>query len=96
MVTHEELYKIAALAKLSLEGEDMDALLADMSGIIGFANAVSEAPLSASGAGDSGEVTVLREDDVTPSFPAELLLKNAPARSDNFFLARGKRLEGHE
>ena len=43
MITYDELKKLAALAKLSLDDEDADALIADISSILEFADAVAEA-----------------------------------------------------
>ena len=95
MVTYEELKKIAALAKLSLEGEDTDRLLVEMSNMVEFADQVSRAPVRER-QGEPREPSPLREDAVCPSFSADEVLKNAHERSENFFLARGKGLTVEE
>jgi Asp-tRNA(Asn)/Glu-tRNA(Gln) amidotransferase C subunit len=43
MITYDELKKLAALAKLSLDGEDMDALAKDISNILEFADTIAQA-----------------------------------------------------
>jgi aspartyl/glutamyl-tRNA(Asn/Gln) amidotransferase C subunit len=88
MITYEELKKIAALAKLSLDGEDMDALAKDISDILSFADTIAQAtvdlPAGSAGAAD----WCLREDVVKPSFPVEDLLSNAGEQQDGYFVAR--------
>ncbi len=91
MVTYEELQKIAALAKLSLEGEDTDRLLGEMSNVIAFADQVSRAPVREREEGPR-EPSPLRAAEVCPSLTPGEVLKNAHERSENFFLARGKGL----
>jgi len=91
MVTYEELKKIAALAKLSLEGEDAEKLLDEMSNMVAFADQVSRAPVRERREGPR-EPSPLREDEARPSLSPDEVLQNAHERSENFFLARGKGL----
>ena len=91
MVTYEELQKIAALAKLSLEGEDTEGLLGEISNMVEFADQVSRAPVRERREGKR-EPSPLRPDEVCPSLSSDEVLKNAHERSENFFLARGKGL----
>ena len=87
MITQNELQKIARLAKLSLAGEDMDAIMADMTNIISVAQSIDGADLSnLDCAGDSVTVA-LREDIVMPSLPAEVILSNAAVKRDGCFSA---------
>ena len=88
MVTTETLLKIAGLAKISLEGEDLDALVADFESIIAFADAVNSADLSAMDITEHDEPYPLREDILVPSAPNEKVLQNAPAAHDGFFVAK--------
>lgn len=88
MVTHDELKRIAALAKLSLEGVDMDGLAGDMNGIIDFANAISEAVVK--DFVEQPDPAVLREDVVCASYDVEQILSNAGSRQDGFFVANRK------
>ena len=87
MVDHEELKKLAALAKLSLDGEDEAALIRDISEILDFARAVEEA--EADPADEAAmEPWPLREDVVAPSFDNASILKNAGEARDGYFVAR--------
>lgn len=89
MVTHEEILKVANLAKLSVAPEELDGLTEDMNEIIRFADTVGEA------AADVGEFdninglfNVFREDAVAPSYDREEILHNAPCAEDGYFLVR--------
>ncbi|MDR2420981.1 MAG: aspartyl/glutamyl-tRNA amidotransferase subunit C [Oscillospiraceae bacterium] len=89
MITHEELKKIAALAKLSLDGEDLDALAEDVGAVIDFANDIAEADLSSFDLTERDEEYPLREDVAAPSVPAEKILSNAAESRGGYFVARG-------
>ena len=82
------LQKIAALAKISLEGEDLDALVAEFESIIAFADAVNAADLSAMDTTEHDDPYPLREDVLLPSSPTERVLQNAPAAHDGYFVAK--------
>lgn len=87
MILLDELKKLANLAKLSLEGEDVDALAADITSILEFANTVSEAVVDLPKDEAAGAYN-LREDVVAPSYPAEEILLNAAEKLDTYFVAR--------
>ena len=92
MVTHEEILKIANLAKLSVTPEELDGLTKDMNEIIGFADTISAAAADASDFDNiNGLSNVFREDTVVPSFDREEILKNAESREDGYFLVRRRR-----
>ena len=86
MITLTELEKIASLAKLSLENEDVDSLAADISEMVEFANAVVTVETDDS-VDDAPEVFALREDVVAASYPNEKLLSNAGEVRNGFFVA---------
>ena len=89
MVTHEEILKIARLARLSVEPEELDGLTNDMNSIIEFADAVNSVAAADSGFDNINNLSnVLREDEVVPSFDREEILKNAPNQEDGYFLVR--------
>lgn len=89
MVTHEEILKIARLAKLSVEPEELDGLTKDMNSIIEFADAIGSAVADVSDFDNiNGLSNVFREDTVEPSFGREEILKNAPNQEDGYFLVR--------
>lgn len=91
MITVDELYKIAALAKLSLDGEDIEALRNDISSVLEFADTIAQAVVELSdentpdAAADSG---AFRDDTVRPSYPIDEILSNAGERRDGYFVAR--------
>jgi aspartyl-tRNA(Asn)/glutamyl-tRNA(Gln) amidotransferase subunit C len=89
MITREELKKIAALAMLSLDGEDLDALAEEVGAVIEFADAVAEADLSQFDLTERDEECPLREDVAAPSVPVEKILSNAAEARGGFFVARG-------
>ncbi|MDF2632966.1 MAG: gatC [Caproiciproducens sp.] len=89
MVTHEEILKIAKLAKLSVSADELVALTKDMSEIIGFAdtiNAVSSADSDFDSVNNLSNV--FREDVVVPSYDREEILKNAESQDDGYFLVK--------
>lgn len=89
MVTHEDVMKIAALAKLSVAPEELDALTKDMNEIIGFADTVSTIGVEASDFDNINRLSnVFRDDTVRPSFDREEILKNAENREDGYFLVK--------
>lgn len=87
MITGDELKKLAALAKLSLEGEDTESLIKDISSILEFADAVAQAAVDLPEEELSAE-WALREDVVQPSFPVEDILQNAGEQQDGYYVAR--------
>lgn len=92
MVTHEEILKIANLAKLSVAPEELDGLTKDMNEIIGFADTISSVSSDVSDFDNiNGFSNVFREDTVVPSFDREEILKNAESREDGYFLVRRRR-----
>lgn len=89
MVTHEEILKIAGLAKLSVGAEELDRLTKDMSEIIGFADTINAvSPENSSFDDSNGLFNVFREDVVAPSYDSDEILQNAPEQEDGCFLVR--------
>ncbi|MDR3277263.1 MAG: hypothetical protein LBT12_00690 [Oscillospiraceae bacterium] len=88
MITYGEMKKLAALARLSLDGADVEALTADIGDILAFADQIAGADLSKLDTGGDAEAYPLREDAVLASLPPEELLRNAGETRDNFFVAR--------
>ncbi|HEX2985710.1 MAG TPA: Asp-tRNA(Asn)/Glu-tRNA(Gln) amidotransferase subunit GatC [Caproiciproducens sp.] len=89
MVTHDEIRKIARLAKLSVSEEELERLTKDMSEIIGFADTINAVSSADSDFDNINNLSnVLREDAVTPSYDREEILKNAPNQEDGYFLVK--------
>jgi aspartyl-tRNA(Asn)/glutamyl-tRNA(Gln) amidotransferase subunit C len=92
MVTHEDILKIANLAKLFVAPEELDGLTKDMNEIIGFADTISAATEDVSDFDNiNGLSNVFREDTVVPSYDREEILKNAESREDGYFLVRRRK-----
>lgn len=89
MVTHEEVLKIARLAKISVKPEELDGLTKDMNEIIGFADTVNSASADSTDFDNiNGLSNVFREDEVVPSYGRDEVLKNAPCADDGYFLVK--------
>ena len=89
MVTHEEILKIAKLAKLSVSADELVALTKDMSEIIGFADTMSAVSSADSDFDSVNNLSnVFREDVVVPSYDREEILKNAESQDDGYFLVK--------
>jgi aspartyl-tRNA(Asn)/glutamyl-tRNA(Gln) amidotransferase subunit C len=93
MVTHEEILKIANLAKLSVTPEELDSLTEDMNKIIGFADTINAASSDKSTDFDNinGLSNVLREDSAELSYSRDDILKNAEDSEDGYFVVRRRR-----
>lgn len=97
MIHYEELEKLAALAKLSLDGEDEAALAQEIGRILDFAATIAGAPVP--NFPDEDEIqqeTSLRPDTASPSLPAEQLLSGAGEQRDGYFVARDSQGGRHE
>ena len=88
MITVDELKKIAALAKLSLDGQDIEALRRDISNVLDFADTIAQAVVDLPEAGGDADEWRFREDIVRPSYPVEEILQNAGERQDGYYVAR--------
>ena len=77
--------QVAELAKLALSPEEEERMAGEMAGILSFAQALSQ--VDTEGVPMTAHVipteNVLREDVPAPSFGRELLLANAPTRTDS-------------
>lgn len=89
MVTREDVENIALLSKLFVAEDELDALTADMQGIIDFADTINNAPSNSVEFDNINNLSnAFREDEVIPSYPSEEILKNAPEQSEGHFLVR--------
>ena len=89
MVTHEDVLKIANLAKLSIKEEELDKLTKEMDNIIAFADTINTASDEASDFDNINNLSnAFREDVVVPSLDREQILKNAESKQDGYFLVK--------
>lgn len=89
MVTHDEILKIAKLAKLSVSADELVRLTKDMSEIIGFADTINAVSPEVSDFDNINNLSnAFREDVVIPSCNSEAILQNAPDQEDGYFLVK--------
>lgn len=86
-VNDELVEKLAHLSKLNFNGNDKEEIKKDLQNMIGFVEKLNE--LNLDGVEPllhmSGEVNVLREDEIKGSVSREEALKNAPEHDGQFF-----------
>ncbi len=98
MVTRDDIIKIAKLAKLSVEDDEIEELTESMSEIIGFADtiksAVEEGELE--DFDDINNITnAFHEDVILESFDRELILKNRDGGVNGCFLVKNRERSAH-
>ncbi|EJW11294.1 Aspartyl-tRNA(Asn) amidotransferase subunit C/Glutamyl-tRNA(Gln) amidotransferase subunit C [Rhodovulum sp. PH10] len=80
--------RIARLARIAVEDDEVEHLQGELNAILAFVEQLSEVDVT--GVEPMTSVTPMvmkkREDVVTDGEIAELVVKNAPATEDNFFL----------
>jgi len=86
-ITVEQVRHVARLARLELSPEEETSLQANMSEILTYVDKLNE--LDTTGVEPTAQVgeagTPMRDDEVTNHPAPEEMLRNAPARVDNFF-----------
>lgn len=93
MITREDVLKMAKLAKLFVEEDEIESLTRDMAEIIQFADTIrAEAGDTVSPSGETdeleGTVNAFHEDEVVESYDRELILQNRDGGEDGYFLVR--------
>ncbi len=89
MVTHEDIQKIAKLAKLEVEDNELEGLTKDMNEIIAFADTIASVSVEDDGYADpNGLENVLREDTVQPGLTQEEVLANAKDTDGSSFVVK--------
>ena len=86
-VTIKDVEKIATLAKLKFDGEELERLKGDMNQILGYIDSLNELDLAdVEPLENINEIeNVLRKDEPTDCITTEEALKNAPARTGKYF-----------
>ncbi|MBQ8894972.1 MAG: Asp-tRNA(Asn)/Glu-tRNA(Gln) amidotransferase subunit GatC [Clostridia bacterium] len=80
------IHDLAALARLSFEGEAGDRMARDMESIMRLMDTVAEAEISETDLPPAeGGMELLREDEQKPSMAAGEILANAKGRQGSFF-----------
>lgn len=89
-LTREEVEHVAWLARLQLSEKEIETFREQLSAILEYAQMLEEVDISAV----SPTATVLpmrnvmREDEVRPSLPQDVVLANAPDTEDGYFRVR--------
>lgn len=88
MISREEVLHVAALARLRLSAEEVEAMTGELSGLLGHIERLAEldladVPPTAHVVEVSGR---LREDVPRECLPREVALAQAPARTEDGFL----------
>lgn len=86
-ISNEEAARIAHLARLRLSPEKIEQFSEELTVVLAYVGKLQEVntddvDLSSRGA---PEVSVLREDEVSPSLPRDQALANAPVQDGEFF-----------
>ena len=86
-ITNKLIQDIAALAKLEFDEQSAEQMKADLEKVIGFVDKLNE--IDTEGIEPliylSGEVNVLREDEVKAVISQVEALKNAPEKDSDYF-----------
>ncbi len=89
MVTHEDILKIAKLAKLYVSPKELDGLTKDLNQMIAFTDTINTAAAKANDFDNiNGLENAFRKDEPAPSFGRDEILKNAKNCEDGYFLVR--------
>ena len=86
-LTADDVAKVAKLARLSMEGADLNRVAGQLESILGYVNKINSVDLSKVEplAHALPVHNVLREDVPGPALPLEQVLQNAPERDGSFF-----------
>ena len=94
MISKEEVLKIAKLAKLSVDDEEIELLTLDMSSIIDYADAIASAEDEADEFDNINSiVNAFNEDIVLESYDRDEFLVNREGGENGYFVIR-KSLRG--
>lgn len=89
-LSREEVEHVAWLARLQLSEEEIETFREQLSAILEYARMLEEVDTSA--VPPTATVlpmrNVMREDEVRPSLPQDVVLANAPDTEDGFFRVR--------
>ena len=85
-LTDDEVRNIAALARVAMTNDEVEQMRDQLSNILEHFDVLNQVDTdSVEPTGHTvGLVSVMREDEVSESFPREDMLANAPLREDDF------------
>ncbi len=87
-ITRNEVLKVAHLARLKLDPQEVDQFTAQLSQVLGYVARLGELETDeVEPMAHAVELTnVFREDEITPSLPVHAAVSNAPKTDGRFFL----------
>ncbi|MFN0195193.1 MAG: Asp-tRNA(Asn)/Glu-tRNA(Gln) amidotransferase subunit GatC [Planctomycetaceae bacterium] len=87
-ITRSEVLKVAHLARLKLDPQEVDQFTAQLSQVLGYVARLGELETDeVEPMAHAVELTnVFREDEITPSIPVQAAVSNAPKTDGRFFL----------
>lgn len=90
MITERDIEALAKLAKLKLGEEEKRELAAELSDIVAFADKINENVGMSDRPADERiiDYTLLREDEVVPSYPNEEVLSDSDSENGYFLVRR--------
>jgi aspartyl-tRNA(Asn)/glutamyl-tRNA(Gln) amidotransferase subunit C len=87
VIDREQVLHVARLARLRLSDEEIERMIAELSGVLGHIEKIGELDLE--GVPPTSHVVevtnALRPDEPRPSWPREVMLAAAPAVADDGF-----------
>jgi aspartyl-tRNA(Asn)/glutamyl-tRNA(Gln) amidotransferase subunit C len=86
VITSAEIKKIAALSRLYVADEEIEALAADMSDIVAFADQIVSAEVSEAPPESGKGLEALRADESTAAPPRADILSNATTSDGEYFV----------
>lgn len=93
MVTHEDILKIARLAKLYVSPKELDGLTKDLNQMIAFTDTINTAAAKANDFDNiNGLENAFRKDEPAPSFGRDEILKNAKKLRGRIFSRTAPRI----
>ena len=86
-LSRQEVEKVSLLARLRLDGDQLDQMTAQLGQIVGYVDKLSELKTAdvPPMAHAVEMANVLAEDEVRPSYDREQILANAPKRDDECY-----------
>lgn len=90
MVSRDELLKIAKLAMINIEEEEIESYIYDINKLINFADTIKNADDDELEDFDdiSNIVNAFHEDEVVKSYDRELILKSRDGGEDGYFIIK--------
>lgn len=83
MIERDEVIRLVNLSKLNMSDSEIDKLTEDMQSVVEFADKINDAcPTDVS---DYANVQEMRNDEVSESYPREMILRNASTTGNGFF-----------